>query len=287
MSDNTQNNEPRVTGRDIVLDLAVLMVIMCVLGYSFNLVKDCFTETTSVDVISSVVRKGGLNDQTGKDPSFLDTLKDLRQKYPQVINAVDNTGRNVLMWTCYVNFNNPESTAAEDMKRLYYLRELLDQPDIDVQAEDNDGFTAMHWAAWSGMDGCILELFRCGLDINKPEKNGYTPLMLAALRGNDRAVSLLLQLGADASLKDAKGETALDLATASQKSYAASEGRGESFYSPIYEKARSKSHSRSVELLQNPPPRASVDELAEKLAQRESSAKAKRMKQVGKPKSGN
>lgn len=282
MSDDSQNNAPRVTGRDIVSDLAVLMVIMCFLGYSFNQIKDCFTETTSVDVISSVVRKGDLNDLTGKDASFLDTLKQLRQDDPQVINATDNTGRNALMWACYVNFNNPESATQEDMKRLYYLRELVAQPGMNVHAEDKDGFTAMHWAAWSGLDGCVFELYRCGLDIDKAEKNGYTPLMLAALRGNDRVVSLLLQLGCDVSVKNSKGETALDLAVVSKKSYAASEGKGSSFYSPIYEKGRSKAHSNCVELLQNPPSRASVEELAEQLAQREQDAKTARMKSVSK-----
>lgn len=287
MSDDSQNNESGVTGSDIVLDLAILMVIMCVLGYSFNLVKDCFTETTSVDVISSVIRKGGLDDQVEKDGAFLHMLKDMSQKDPQVLNAVDNTGRNVLMWTCYVNFNNPESVAAEDMKRLYYLRELIARPGIDLQAEDNDGFTAMHWAAWSGMDGCIFELCRSGLDINKPEKSGYTPLMLAAMRGNDRAVALLLQLGADASLKNAKGQTALDLAISSEKSYSASEGSGAHFYSPIYEKMRSKAHLVSVDLLRNPPSRASVEELAENLSQREKAARAERMKQTSVPQTKN
>ncbi len=295
---------------DIVLDLIILMAVMGVLGYAFDFIKDRFTPAeTPVDAVVSVIRKADLNDATGRDESFLRTLQERRETDGNFINAADNTGRTMLMWACYVNFNDPGHVFQEDMVRLYYLRLLLEQPGARADMKDKDGFTALHWAGWSGLAGCAFELHRQGVDIDQPESNGYTPLMLASIRGNASVVRLLLQLGADASLKNARGETALDLAEQSARAYEASEssllswwrdspprqsspysagedaskGSGDAFfYSPIYSKGRSIAHRTCIELLKNPPERASDEELSSELAEREASARARRMEAAAK-----
>lgn len=131
----------------------------------------------------------------------------------------------------------------KDVQRLYYLRELLQAPGVDVNMTDQDGFTALHWAAWSGMPYCCFTLVQAGLDINAKENNGYTPLMLAAMRGNADTVELLLRLGADKQATNAKGATAAALATAAAASYHKSDTV---VYKFIYSKKRDAFYVRTV-----------------------------------------
>ncbi len=167
-------------------------------------------------------------------------------------------------------------------------RKLVTSKGIDIAAEDENGFSALHWAAWSGLEGVALELIAHGLDVNKPENNGYTPLMLAAMRGQASTVKMLLSLGANAAAKNKDGRTALELAISHEKAYAANESglyeavtgkKGALFYIPIYEEGRSKAHSESVKLLQNPPAASTVEELLKQLATREEKARAERLKE--------
>lgn len=130
------------------------------------------------------------------------------------------------------------------------MEALLKVEGIDVQAKDNDGFTALHWAAWSGMPATSYLLIKAGLNVNQPENNGYTPLMLAALRGNAEVVRLLLQMGADASIKNAEGLTAEQLVTNSESAY---KKRDDWKYSLIFSEARELFYNEALAYLKNPP----------------------------------
>lgn len=134
----------------------------------------------------------------------------------------------------------------KDVLRLYYLRALLNSPGIDVHIKDQDGFTALHWAAWSGMPFCSFMLVQAGLDINARENNGYTPLMLAAMRGNVDTVEMLLRLGADKDVTNNKGATATSLATSAATSYHKSDTVA---YTLIYSKQRNKFYANTVKAL--------------------------------------
>ena len=150
----------------------------------------------------------------------------------------------------------------KDVQRLYYLFALLQAPGIDVHATDIDGFTALHWAAWSGMPYCCFSLVQAGLDINAQEKNGYTPLMLAAMRGNADAVEMLLRLGADKELTNAKGATATSLATAAATSY----HKSDTFvYTLIYSKQRNDFYARTVKALKDGVAHLSAEEIAKQM----------------------
>lgn len=78
----------------------------------------------------------------------------------------------------------------------------------DVNAQDNDGDTALHGAAQIGNVEVIGLLLDKGANPNAKNTVGGTPLMWAAVYGNVDAVRLLLSRGADASLQDDGGVTA-------------------------------------------------------------------------------
>lgn len=268
----------------IVIDMVILMVVAAVLGiFSKQAMKPFEPKYEGQDLVA-LVRKGGMDVNTWQDAAFDSYLQKQVQASADFINCTDNTGRTPLMWICYCNFNAPKHLDAStqkymvvpasvtdlkvlnevDLKRLYYTRKLLATPGIDVQAQDDDGFTALHWAAWSGMPFHSLLLAQLGLDINQQESHGYTPLMLAALRGNHGAVSMLLQLGADTTLKNKDGKTALDLASVASAAY---EKRNNVAYKWIYSEDREQEFKEVVALLTNPPAKLTMEQLSQELAE--------------------
>lgn len=155
-----------------------------------------------------------------------------------------------------VFFDNEDLYCGPDLARYFYTNRLLAQTGIDVHATDDDGFNALHWAAWSGLPFNCARLRERGIDINAAESNGYTPLMLAALRGQSGTVRMLLALGADTSLKNYKGETALSIA----ESYANSYAKRDQFpYGLICSEHRIKDYTTVIELLKNPASVPSID----------------------------
>lgn len=268
----------------IVIDMVILMIVAAVLGILSKQAMKPFEPKYEGQDLVALVRKGGMDVKNWTDSAFDSYLQSQVKHSASFINCTDNTGRTPLMWICYCNFNAPKhlddgtqkymvvpASVTDlkvlnevDLKRLYYTRKLLEVPGIDVQAKDDDGFTALHWAAWSGMPFHSLLLAQLGLDINQQENNGYTPLMLAALRGNHGAVSMLLQLGADTTLKNKDGKTALDLASAASSAY---EKRNSIAYKWIYSDDREDEFKEVVALLTNPPAKLTMDQLAAELSE--------------------
>lgn len=253
MNDAPSQKKSNTQWGPIIHDFLILMMIMGMLGYLCKLAMEPFEVQTPTDNLVSLIRKGDvkLRDQQLVDQPFLKELDEVSKnisKESEGVNTPDRTGRTPLMWAVYANFNAPEAALSVDEKRLYYVFSLLSTPGIDIHRKDKDGFTAMHWAAWSGLRYSLTALAHAGLDVNTRENAGYTPLMLAAMRGNDEAVAALLELGADTTLTREDGSTAADLA---QEAYASYSERDSFFFSLIYSKGRSESYMRTLELLKN------------------------------------
>lgn len=226
----------------IISDMLILVAVMGCIGYLCNLIMKPFEKTYPTDSLVSLILKGGV--QNDRDDIFAKELADGIEKHADFINTGDLTGRTPLMWAVYANFNDPSKALEKDRERLFYVDALLKAPGIRSQAVDADGFTALHWAAWSGMPRCCERLVKeGGLDVNAKDSKGYTPLMLAALRGNVEVVSFLLNSGADASLVNERGETAASLAFAFEAAYA---GRGSWLYKLIYSKERESFYKASI-----------------------------------------
>ncbi len=242
-----EHAEVKTDWKPIIKDFCILLVIMGILGYACNLLKDAFASKSETDSLVSLIRKGDLKEEDGEevDKPFIKELEEGIEKNSDFVNTTDANGRTPLMWAAYTNFNDPTKAAETDINRIYYIDALLDHK-ADVHKTDEDGFNALHWAAWSGMRFTSYKLVKQGLNINKAEDNGYTPLMLAAMRGNDTVVDLLLKMGADPALKNKDGKTAAELAESSSSAYA----KRDSFaYSPVFSKARATSYEKTCDIL--------------------------------------
>ncbi|KAA0173052.1 hypothetical protein FNF27_05402 [Cafeteria roenbergensis] len=75
-------------------------------------------------------------------------------------------------------------------------------------ARENDGATALVWAASEGHTDTVELLLDCGADPEAKDRYGATALVRAAWRGHTDTVELLLDCGADPEAKDRYGRTA-------------------------------------------------------------------------------
>lgn len=92
----------------------------------------------------------------------------------------------------------------------------------DLAVRDNNGDTALHWAAYKGFEEMVGMLMHfVPLQINLEDFYGQTPLHLAALRGNKDVVRYLcVEWGADVGKRDKNGFTPLELAMKKKQIYA-------------------------------------------------------------------
>lgn len=82
----------------------------------------------------------------------------------------------------------------------------------DPEAVDEQGCSALHWAARQNYVDIMQVLSDAGVDIDRTSRHGATPLISAAMKGHTEAVKWLLSRGADWHMADAHGHTARDLA---------------------------------------------------------------------------
>jgi ankyrin len=88
------------------------------------------------------------------------------------------------------------------------VRALLTEQ-VDVNAPQPDGATALHWAVhWENLDLADL-LIGAGADVTVANDLGVTPLVMACSSGSGALVDMLLMAGADPNTTLAGGETAL------------------------------------------------------------------------------
>ena len=88
------------------------------------------------------------------------------------------------------------------------VRALLDQ-NVDVNAAQGDGATALAWAAHLGDSETAELLIQAGADVNRANDYSVTPLSLACTKGNPDLIRMLLDAGADPNAARRTGETPL------------------------------------------------------------------------------
>ncbi len=86
-----------------------------------------------------------------------------------------------------------------------------------IDAQDPDGDTALHFAALIGNIKPMKVLIDAGADVNTSNHHGWTPLMNSASMGNYECVRILLEKGADVDARSEEGNTSLILLAKSTK----------------------------------------------------------------------
>ena len=116
------------------------------------------------------------------------------------VNAQDCWGKNALYYAV--------NGAYFDTSFKEALCTLVDAG-ADISIKDKEGYTALTWALFLGLDDCVCILLDGGADVNTYVKEGDTLLMKAAENGKDNMVRQLLSAGADVDFKDKHNKTAL------------------------------------------------------------------------------
>lgn len=86
---------------------------------------------------------------------------------------------------------------------------LLIGKEVDINAVDKDGGTALMWAAIEGHTETAKLLIEKGADINTGDNSGCTPLRYAAANNRIETAKLLIEKGADINAVDNTGVTPL------------------------------------------------------------------------------
>ncbi|KAH9127103.1 hypothetical protein AeMF1_002545 [Aphanomyces euteiches] len=95
---------------------------------------------------------------------------------------------------------------------LESVRKLLNDH-ADVNFNDENGRTVLHWASWLGRFVVIKELLARGASVNAASNNGETALHVASLHGHSEVVNALLARGASVDATRYDAWTALHLAS--------------------------------------------------------------------------
>ncbi len=93
--------------------------------------------------------------------------------------------------------------------RLDRVDALLDGREVDIDAAQADGMTALHWAVYRDDLAGTEMLLEAGADANVTNRYGVPPLSLACQNGSAAIVKRLLEAGADANAELRGGETVL------------------------------------------------------------------------------
>jgi len=100
-----------------------------------------------------------------------------------------------------------DKVAEHDEIRLPMIT-LLMEHGAQINARDNDGWTALMWASWSGLTKTTEKLLDSGADISFEDKQGNNAMTIAAQRGNVGVVRSLLAKGANPLTATSTGKTA-------------------------------------------------------------------------------
>lgn len=92
------------------------------------------------------------------------------------------------------------------------LKAQLATGGVQLDAADDDGWAALHYAAWYGHVDAVGVLLAAGADVNVRNGAQATPLHFAAGAGRVAVVRALLQAGADRTLRSNEKQTPAELA---------------------------------------------------------------------------
>jgi len=145
-------------------------------------------------------------------------LQEVVKQGESVTNETDELGRSALMRAAYANYADPATIADTDAKRVAMV-ELLVSHGAQLDTLDRDGWSALMWASWSGLNQVASKLLELGAAHQFADKQGNTALIIAAQRGHADIVKALLAKGADKTVANKSGKTALEAARLGLEQY--------------------------------------------------------------------
>ncbi len=137
------------------------------------------------------------------------------KKHPTMIGSGAIVGILLCAWKMLKKVQNAkleDLLKKEKKKNRNKLKQNLES-DIDVNAQDDDGFTALMEASAQGNLELITFLVNNGANVNIQSSDGVTALMVTALGGHLKIVKFLVNNGADVDQQNNDGWSALMVAT--------------------------------------------------------------------------
>ena len=110
--------------------------------------------------------------------------------------------------------NTPDKRLLEAAKNgnIDAIRALIAEK-VDLNARDEEGYTALHLAAYNGHVEAVRALVKVVgdeiIDIQNSKDRYYTPLHYASRMGHAEVVTALLELGANPMIADVSGRNPL------------------------------------------------------------------------------
>lgn len=153
---------------------------------SLRLLLDHLRINSSTDIGSMIVSEAGLG--------HVEKLKNLLKAHPEKVDIV-RSDKTALQIASHQGF-----TA---------VVELLVQMGANVNLQDSEGDTALHYAAFGNQPSAATALLKGGADGNKRNKNKCSPLHVAVNKGHSEVVKTLLCYSCNVNAQDSFGDTVL------------------------------------------------------------------------------
>ncbi|XP_074839313.1 neurogenic locus notch homolog protein 3-like, partial [Carettochelys insculpta] len=187
----------------------LMLASFCGGGVEADLAEEDEADDSSANIISDLICQGAnlsaQTDRTGETALHLaaryaraDAAKRLLDAGADT-NAQDNTGRTPL-----------HAAVTADAQGVFQI--LIRNRSTDLDARMVDGSTALILAARLAVEGMVEELIACHADVNAVDELGKSALHWAAAVNNVEATIALLKNGANKDMQDSKEETPLFLA---------------------------------------------------------------------------
>jgi ankyrin repeat protein len=117
-----------------------------------------------------------------------------------------------LVWPATIHAGKSDVADAAMRDDKAAVRVLLEKK-TDVNAPQNDGSTALHWAVYRGDRELVQMLIRAGANVHAATREGSTPLWLACIGGDASILSALIEGGANPNQLLPLGRTPLMIAS--------------------------------------------------------------------------